>query len=135
VQEQSQKAKKSSKKYIRLKEELKTKGVREMLNIKEIAAELDNILEAATNFINSLKNIKDNIASDGTKPEEQKSVEAPAQKKEITLAEVRTVLAELSRNDHTKEVKDLLRKYGAEKLSLINPKHYEALLNDAKEIQ
>jgi hypothetical protein len=106
-----------------------------MLNIKEIAAELDNILEAATNFINSLKNIKDNIASDGTKPEEQKSVEAPAQKKEITLAEVRTVLAELSRNDHTKEVKDLLRKYGAEKLSLINPKHYEALLNDAKEIQ
>ena len=106
-----------------------------MVNIKEITVALEDILDATTKFINSLRTIKDNIASDGAKPEEPKSVESPAKKKEITLEEVRTVLAELSRNDHTKEVKDLLRKYGAERLSLINPENYEALLNDARRIE
>ena len=53
----------------------------------------------------------------------------------ITLEEVRTVLAELSRDGKTKEVKELLTKHGASKLSEINPDEWETLLEEAAEIR
>lgn len=62
-------------------------------------------------------------------------VEEPKEeKKEVTLEEVRTKLANLSINGHTKEVKALLLKYGADKLSAIDKDKYEALLADAEVI-
>jgi len=53
-------------------------------------------------------------------------------KKQLSLADVRAVLAEKSRAGFTKEVKDLLMKHGANKLSEIDPAEYEALLTDAE---
>lgn len=53
-------------------------------------------------------------------------------KPEISLADVRAVLADKSRAGYTAEVRDLLKKYGAEKLSKVNPADYEALMNDAE---
>lgn len=52
----------------------------------------------------------------------------------ITLEEVRSILAEKSRSGFTAEVRALLEKYGAPKLSEIDPSNYKALLLDAKEI-
>jgi hypothetical protein len=49
-----------------------------------------------------------------------------------TLEQVRAVLAEKSRAGHTAAIRELLRKYGAEKLSLVDPQHYEALLKDVE---
>ena len=52
--------------------------------------------------------------------------------KAITLEEVRAVLAEKSHDGFTIEVRELLQKYGAAKLSGIDPTHYAALLKDAE---
>lgn len=52
----------------------------------------------------------------------------------ITLESVRAVLTELSRAGRTAEVRGLLVKHGAEKLSEIDPAKYAALLADAKEL-
>ena len=52
----------------------------------------------------------------------------------MTLEQVRAVLADKSRAGHTAAVRDLLQKYGASKLSQVDPKHYEALLKDAEVI-
>ncbi len=52
-------------------------------------------------------------------------------KSEIKLEEVRKVLAEMSKRGKTAEVKALLQKYGAEKLSEVNPKDYAELLKEA----
>ena len=52
--------------------------------------------------------------------------------KAITLEEVRAVLAEKSHDGYTNQVRGLLQKYGAEKLSGVDPKHYAALLKDAE---
>lgn len=57
------------------------------------------------------------------------------QKKELTLVDVRVVLADKSRAGHTDEIRELLHKYGANKLSDVDPKNYEALIRDAEEIQ
>lgn len=53
---------------------------------------------------------------------------------EITLEEVRGVLADISRAGFTADVKNLIIKYGAERLSDVDPNNYSALLNDAKEL-
>lgn len=53
-------------------------------------------------------------------------------KKQLSLTEVRAVLAEKSRAGFTKEVKELLIKHGADKLSDINPDEYEALLAEVE---
>ena len=50
----------------------------------------------------------------------------------LTLEQVRAVLAEKSRAGHTAEVKALLLKHGADKLSDIDPAQYPALLADAE---
>lgn len=49
----------------------------------------------------------------------------------ITLQEVRTRLAELSRDGKREAVKALINKYGAAKLTEIDPKYYAALMDEA----
>ena len=56
---------------------------------------------------------------------------APA-KPTLTLEEVRAVLADKSRTGHTAEIRELLTKHGASRLSLVDPIHYEALLREAE---
>lgn len=56
----------------------------------------------------------------------------PEPKPEPTLEQVRAVLAEKSRAGHTAAIRELLQKYGAAKLSLVDPQYYEALLRDAE---
>ena len=53
-------------------------------------------------------------------------------KSTLTLEEVRAVLADKSRAGHTAEIRELLKKYGASKLSFVDPKYYEALLREAE---
>ena len=71
---------------------------------------------------------KKNAAKDTEPP-----AEAPVPEAEpLTLEQVRAVLAEKSRAGHTAEVKALLLKHGADKLSDIDPAEYPALLADAE---
>ena len=58
--------------------------------------------------------------------------EAPATEPMLTLEEVRAVLAEKSRKGYTAEIRSLLLKYGADKLSQLDPANYRALLADAE---
>ena len=56
---------------------------------------------------------------------------APAEP-QLTLEQVRAVLADKSRKGHTAEIRTLLQKYGAAKLSGIDPANYTALVADAE---
>ena len=53
-------------------------------------------------------------------------------KPKLTLEQVRATLAEKSRAGYAAEIRALLQKYGASKLSQIDPANYEALLRDAE---
>lgn len=59
---------------------------------------------------------------------------APPEKKpeQIPLEKVRGVLAEKSRSGHTAEVRAIIQKYGADRLSDIDPKDYPAVLAEAE---
>ena len=69
-----------------------------------------------------------NTAKKDVKPAEKQEPEG----KPLALEEVRAVLAEKSRAGHTAEVKGLLNKHGADKLSEIDPAEYAALLAEAE---
>ena len=72
---------------------------------------------------------------DNSKQQNSKSAAKKAEPKaELKLEDVRAVLAEKSRAGHTVEVRALLKKYGAAKLSEIDPANYEALMKDAEVI-
>lgn len=60
--------------------------------------------------------------------------EAPAEpaKPKYTLESVRAILAEVSRAGHTAQIRELLQKHGASKLSDVDPTHYAALVADAE---
>lgn len=58
--------------------------------------------------------------------------EAPAETVEVTIEEVRAVLAAKSEAGKRKEVKDLLLKYDSGKLSGVKKSDYAALLADAE---
>jgi len=51
-----------------------------------------------------------------------------------TLEEVRKVLAGISVNGHGADVKAIITKFGATKLSELPPEHYEAVLKEAESI-
>ena len=81
--------------------------------------------DVITQVVNSLENcIK-----------ELKSIVEEKEAKPITLEQVRKVLAELSRDGFTEDVRTLLKKYGSDKLSGIKQEDYQALLEDARGIE
>lgn len=91
--------------------------------------ELRNAAAAITDVANYLAEM-----FSGNAVEEQPETKAPVQKPVLTLEQVRAVLSEKSRAGYTAKVRDLLQKYGASKLSQVDPANYEALLRDAEVI-
>lgn len=54
--------------------------------------------------------------------------------KEITIETVRSLLFQKTRSGKVKEVKELIKKYGADKLTDLNPSCYKELLKEAENI-
>lgn len=70
-------------------------------------------------------------AEEGTSAEVKEETKP---EKAITLAEVRTMLASLSASGKTKEVKDLITRFGADKLSEIPVEQYGDLMREAAKL-
>ena len=93
--------------------------------------ELRSAAQSLTAVADSLTSLFDN--SGNAKPE-VKAPPSETKAKPVTLEQVRAVLAEKSRNGHTADVRDLLQRHGASKLSEIDPVKFGALLGEANAI-
>lgn len=98
-----------------------------MSKMSEMAATIEELRNAAT-AINDAANWLAEQFSGEAEPD----ASAPLKEPPLTLEAVRAVLAEKSRSGHTAEIRSLLQKYGASKLSEITPAKYKALLADAE---
>lgn len=100
-----------------------------MSKMSEMAATIEELRSAAA-AINEVANwLAQQFSTTEEAPnEETKTPEKPA----LTLEQVRVVLAEKSRAGRTAAIRTLLQKYGASKLSGIDPQHYEALFQEAE---
>lgn len=110
-----------------------------------------DVVSDLRSLADSLQAVADAVAQGGQEQPDQTTEKKPAQKQEkktaakkveppmekpepkpLTLEQVRATLAEKSRAGHTAEVKALLLKHGADKLSDIDPAEYLALLTEAE---
>jgi phenylalanyl-tRNA synthetase beta subunit len=93
-----------------------------------------DVVEDLTALTDSLRTLAQALAGDEP-AETQNDAPAPADpppEVTLTLEEVRSILGKKSRQGHTEEIRSLLQKYGADKLSGIDPKDYAALLADVE---
>ena len=86
-------------------------------------------LRSAAATINEVANTLSEMFS--TTADEVPAVATPAEP-QLTLEQVRAILADKSRMGFTAEIRALLQKYGAAKLSGIDPANYKALVADAE---
>ena len=110
-----------------------------------------DVVSDLRSLADSLQAVADAVAQGGQEQPDQTTEERPAQEPEketaakkeetpvekpkskpLSLEQVRAALAEKSRAGHTAEVKALLIKHGADKLSDIDPAEYPALLAEAE---
>lgn len=104
-----------------------------MSKMSELAGELSELKHCGEILISISETLTQMFNSD-CKTDNQESIKGQEVKQEkvLTITDVRKMLAEKSRNGHTTKVKELLIKYGADKLSEIDPSKYAALLADAE---
>lgn len=98
-----------------------------------MGSELLKIAEGFSIVAEGLRGLAKAEGGSKTAGKTQKQDAAQAQQeKPATLEDVRAVMAQKSQDGKSKEVKELLQKYGAAKLSAVEPEDYPALLREAQ---
>lgn len=100
-----------------------------MSNMSELATIKAELLSCGQVLVSIAENLREIAHTWDDVPQQETVPEAPP----LTLADVRAVLAQKSVEGHTGKVQELIRKYGADKLSQIQPVHYAAMLVEAEE--
>lgn len=98
-----------------------------MSKMSELSAEIMELYNAAEIIIAVADSLIE-LFSGSDEPKEPQQTTEPSP----TLEEVRAVLAEESRSGFTAEIHALLQKYGADRLSQLDPANYKALLADVE---
>lgn len=89
------------------------------------------IKEDAENLASSIGVLLTALESDEEVPKEEK---VKQEEKTYEIEDVRKILADKSRLGHTAKIRELLEKYGAKKLSEIEPSNYKDLVADVEKL-
>ena len=89
------------------------------------------IKEDAENLASSIGVLLTALESDEELPREEK---VKQEEKTYEIEDVRKILADKSRLGHTAKIRELLEKYGAKKLSEIEPSNYKDLVTDVEKL-
>ena len=92
---------------------------------------LMEIKEDAENLASSIGALLTALESDEELPKEER---VKQEEKTYEVEDVRKILADKSRLGHTAKIRELLEKYGAKKLSEIDPSNYKDLVADVEKL-
>ena len=90
------------------------------------------IKEDAENLASSIGVLLTALESDEEIPKKEEKVNQD--EKSYEIEDVRKILADKSRLGHTANIRELLEKYGAKKLSEIDPSNYKYLVADVEKL-
>ena len=102
-----------------------------MSKTSDLSQAVTELRSAAQSLISVADSLNDLFSGGGGIEVAAQPETAPGEKP-ITLEAVRAVLAEKSRSGFTAEVKALIEKHGAARLSEVDPANYKALLAEAE---
>lgn len=100
-----------------------------MGKVKELSMAVEELRRCGEALIDVADSLKTLFSGDAAEEPHRADTPAP---KPIPLEKIRAVLAEKSVQGKRKEVRALIIRYGAERLSDIAPEHYAALLAEAE---
>ena len=124
-----------------------------MSKMSQLSAQLDELIRCGEALVGVAESLREMFSGEEEVPAVEAAAEKPAaekpkgkakkeaetvsadpvsEKKTVTLEEVRTLLAEKSRAGQTEQVKEIIAKHGAKKLSEIDPAEYEALIAEVE---
>lgn len=103
-----------------------------MSKMNDIAMTIEELRNAAAAINEAVNWLAEQFSGTSEEAPAKKPAAKEEKKPELKLEDVRAVLAEKSRTGHTSAIRTILQKYGASKLSGVDPKHYEALLKDVE---
>ena len=93
---------------------------------------LMEIKEDAENLASSIGILLTALESDEELPKDEEEVKQ--NEKTYEIEDVRKILADKSRLGHTAKIRELLEKYGAKKLSEIEPSNYKDLVAEVEKL-
>lgn len=101
-----------------------------MSKVKDLSMAIDELHRCGEALIDVAETLKGlwGSSEDASAPTPEPAPET----KPIVLAEVRAVLAQKSVDGHTAEIQALIRRYGADKLSQVDPARYASLMAEAE---
>lgn len=97
----------------------------------DVVNNMESLTESLRNLANAIANDEPSAKSE-EKPSTQETQEVKPAAKTISVEDVRAVLTPISQSGKTAQVKELLIKHGASRLSDIDPSEYGFLLADAE---
>jgi aldehyde:ferredoxin oxidoreductase len=103
------------------------KEKKNMSKMAEMDMTIKELREAAAAISSAADWLSNQFSEDQETPDPE-----PTQKKALALEDIRPILADKSRAGFTDQIRDLLHKYGTDRLSKVDPKDYEALLKDVE---
>lgn len=103
--------------------------VKLLFNVIQDLKSLAEDLEAVVNAMNENEEEKPDKKVEQS---ESKSANKETKTKKIKLEDVRAILAEKSQAGMVSGVREIIKKYGASKLSEIDPKNYADVIKDAE---
>ncbi|WP_350342371.1 rRNA biogenesis protein rrp5 [Proteinivorax tanatarense] len=94
----------------------------------------------AFDVVSDLKSLANSIETLVEALEENKTEAAPKEKEQPkinqpTIEELRAAMAEKNREGHREKIKAIIHKYGANKLTALDPKDYADILKEVSEIK
>lgn len=98
-----------------------------MSKMSEMSATIEELRRCAAVISDAADWLAEQFSADEA-PEAPDPVKEPP----LTLEAVRAVLATKSRAGYTAQIRSLLQKYGADKLSGVDPTNYKTLLEDVE---
>ena len=96
-----------------------------MINMNELEQMLTELKKNAEQVLSLAASIEEGLKD---------KTEEPAPETAISLTEVKTLLMEKARSGLNEEVQTLIKSYGVEKLSAVNPSDYADLMKKAEEL-
>lgn len=101
-----------------------------MSKMSELDAAVVELRKCGETLIRISDDLRELFSTDDSAQAQQ--VSSGENTKPLTLEDVRPILAQKSAEGHTAEVQALVKKYGATKLSQVDPAHFAALLAEAE---
>lgn len=100
-------------------------------------SELDTAIRDLRTAAETINEVANTLAELFSQTTDHSSATVEPETKALTLDDVSRVLMSITRmsKEHSQKLRALIQKYGANKLSDVDPKHYEAIIAEAEEIR